>query len=179
MKKSIEEWKTFEVKEWFKKSLIFFSKYHKKFEIYTIYKDLFFKAYQERKRILSHIIESLQEILMSIWVYKENYPHRDRVVETCADILLRLGADFLPIDKDITKDCSIVLDNVSSDFFDKKIFSRFILLGAECYNQKNVELAEEILLNIKINDEYAWDAGYYVYLIESLEYAKKYKNITT
>jgi hypothetical protein len=151
-------------------------------ELYTLYRDLFEYAYSQRRRILDSMIIVFNSILLRSWV-----PEHDVVKgEKASKMMLRLGIEFLDRDLTISERCLKAIDNLAGDMFEPEILSKEILFGAitflkikETKNEKLKDFVDEIADWIRINDQYAWEAGIQTYLRDSIEFAKyeqdKYK----
>lgn len=175
-KERIEKWDVpsvkFATKELFTK-LYKFSEENGFCELYTIFKDLFGYAYSQRKYLLGSMIEIFNLILFGSWVH--NYDIEKG--EKAAKVMLRLGIDFFDEDLAVTNNCFVAIDNLAGDMFEPEILSKEILLGANAFQKmsKNSGLkdfVEQLVDWIRINDQYAWDAGIKTYLRDSILHAE-------
>ena len=175
IKERIEKWDIPSVRFSTKELFLKLYQYARKGELdlYSIYEDLFRYAHSQRKHILGVMIKAFYFILFESWV-----PEYDvEKAETAAEILLRLGLDFLNRDLAITEDCFISIDNLAGDMFEPEILSKEIILGAHVYERKSKNpavknLQEQIVNYIQTNDQYAWDAEIFTYLMDSIKYAE-------
>lgn len=141
-------------------------------DLYVIYSDLFKYAHSQRKHVLGVMIQVFYFILFDSWI-----DYNVEKAEKASEVLLRLGIDFLNEDLAVTNDCLISIDNLAGDMFESEILSKEIILGAHVYEEKSDDPAvedflEQIVERIRINDQYAWDAENYTYLIDSIKYAE-------
>lgn len=175
VKERIERWDIPSVRFSTKETFLRLYKYAEESELnlYSIYEDLFRVAYSQRKHILGVMIQVFYFILFESWV-----PRYDvEKAEKASEVLLRLGLDFLNKDFAITKDCFISIDNLAGDMFEPEILSKEILSGASAFekmteNPKLRGFVEQLVDWVRINDQYAWDAGIKTYLRDSIQYAE-------
>lgn len=145
--------------------------------LYTIFKDLFRFAYYQRKHILGNMIG----VFFRVWLETWTSDYDIEKAEKSCDILLRLGLDFLDKDLSVAKDCLNQIDNAAGDMFEPEILSREIIFGAIVLMEKNENKEMDNFFNkiidyIKWNDKYAWDAEYFSYLLDGLDYAEFIQN---
>jgi len=175
-KERIDKWDVPSVKfatEELFKNLYKFSEKGGMSDLYTIFKDLFARAYSERKHLLGAMIETIGLIMFESWV-----PLNDlEMGEKAAKVMLKLAIDFLNKDLDVARDCSIAIDNLAGDMFEPEILSKEILLASHALEKSLKEpRLQEFVKNlsdwVRINDRYAWDADIHTYLRDSIDYAE-------
>jgi hypothetical protein len=142
-------------------------------DLYIIFKDLFVRAYSERKHLLGAMIETIGLIMFESWVPLDDL----EMGEKAAKVMLELGIDFLDKDLDVVRDCSIAIDNLAGDMFEPEILSKEILLASHAFEKSPKKPGlQDFVKNlsdwIRINDEYAWDADIQTYLRDSIDYAE-------
>jgi hypothetical protein len=140
-------------------------------ELYVIFKDLFGLAYRERKQLLEAMTWTIKKIMMDSWAPEHNVEKAERA----SKLLLRLGVDFFHQDLSVTELCASAIDDLASDMFEPEILSKEILLAAYAYGEtqarsteKELAFVDQLVDSIRVNDEYAWDALYKSYFIDSL-----------
>jgi len=175
VKERIERWDVSSVRFATEELFLKLHKYagENELNLYGIYQDLFKYAYSQRKHILGVMMRVFNFILFKSWVPEYDV---EKGEEACK-VLLRLGLDFINKDLAITKDCFICIDNLAGDMFEPEILSKEIILGAHVYKSKSKNpavrtLQERIVDYIQTNDQYAWDAELFTYLIDSIKYAE-------
>lgn len=143
-------------------------------ELYVIFKDLFGRAYRERKQLLEAMIWTVKRIMMESWAPEHNVEKAERACK----LLLRLGVDFFHQDLSVTELCASAIDDLASDMFEPEILSKEILLAAYAYGEtqersteKELAFVNQLVDWITVNDEYAWDALYKSYFIDSMGFA--------
>ena len=142
-------------------------------EPYRIFKDLFEKAFKERKRLVERMLDSLDIIMFESWI-PDNNPVKG---EAASRLLLRIGLDFLHKDMEVVKRCATAIDNLAGDEFIPEYLSKEILLAAAAYDLMADNTGLRGFLHdleewIRVNDQYAWDDNNYTYLRDSIDYAK-------
>jgi hypothetical protein len=149
-------------------------------ELYDLFKDLFSRAYRERKRLLEAMIWTIKEIMMNSWAPEHNVVKAERA----SKLLLKLGIDFFHTDLSVTELCGSAIDDLASDFFQPEILSKEILLAGYAYEEtrkasteERQSFVEQLIEGIRENDELAWDALYKSYFIDSLGFALAEKEI--
>lgn len=176
IKERIETWDVPSVRFSTKELFLKFYRYAGKrglCELYVMYRDLFKYAYSQRKHILVVMIQALYFILFESQVHEYNVER----AEKASEVLLRLSIDFLNQDLEVTSNCFSCIDNIAGDMFEPEILSKEIILGAYVHKEKSrspvvKDLLNQISENIQVNDQYAWEAEDYTYLIDSLHYAE-------
>jgi len=175
-KEQIDKWDSPSVKFATKELFTKLYKYSEKngfCELYIIFEDLFARAYSQRRRLIGLMIQTFNLLLFSCWVPLYDIEQGEKA----AKVMLRLGIDFLDKHVPISEDCLVAIDNLAGDMFEPEILSKEILLCAHALqkipeNPKLKDFVETYSEWIKINDEYAWEAENFTYLIESMKYAK-------
>jgi len=178
-KERIEKWDVasvkFATKELFD-SLYKFSEAEMSAELYLVFKDLFSYAYSQRKHLIGIMITEIDFIMFESWEDSNN-----ERLEKAAKILLRLGIDFINKDLDITENCAIAIDNISSDMSEPKILAQQILLAACIFerskNSISNELVENMIYNIKQNCRLNNHRGARDYLKDGIKYAVSEKQV--
>lgn len=143
-------------------------------ELYDIFKDLFGRAYRERKQLLESMIWTIKGMMMDSWAPQYNVAKAEKACK----LLLRLGVDFFSTDLSVTELCASAIDDLASDMFEPEILSKEILLAAYTYGKvqkastdKERVFVDQLVEWIRKNDEYAWDASYRSYFIDSIGFA--------
>ena len=142
-------------------------------DLYVIYRDLFKHAYSQRK----HILEVMIQVLYFIPFESRVPEYTVEKAEKASEVLLRLGIDFLNGDLAVVRYCFTSIDGLAGDMFEPEVLSKEIILGAYVYEEKSNDSAVRDFLTriveyIQINDQYAWEAENYTYLIDSIKYAE-------
>lgn len=171
IKEQIEKWNVKNVEHATKELLLGLYKYD--VDLFLVYHDLFKVAYVQRKHLIGKMIEAFSEIVMKTWITDYDITR----IEKCCDVILKLGLEFLDVDLSVSEDCATAIDNFAGDIFEKEVLGRLIILGAAIDMRKSksreiLSLANEVINNIGVDDTYAWDAEYFRYLINSLNYAE-------
>jgi hypothetical protein len=175
VKERIDKWDTasvrFATRELFTK-LYKFSEANGLSDLYPLFKDLFVRAYSERKQLLGEMIESFRIIMFEAWVPLDDIERGEKA----AGVMVRLGIDFLEKDIEIAQSCAIAIDNLAGDMFEPEILSKEILLAAHVVEKARQKpelqsFANDLTEYIRINDTYAWDAEIETYLRDSIAYA--------
>jgi hypothetical protein len=175
VKERIDKWDTASVKFATKELFVRLYRFSDKNgfrDLYPIFKDLFARAYSERKQLLGEMVDSFSMMMFESWVPLDDVERG----EQAAKVMVKLAMDFLDKDVNIAQGCAIAIDNLAGDMFEPEILSKEILLAAHAFDkaQKNPELqgfVDDLSSNIRINDTYAWDADIESYLIDSISYA--------
>ncbi len=147
-------------------------------DLYSIFKDLFARAYSERRHLLGAMLQTFDLIMFESWVPLDDVERGEKA----AKIMLKLAVDFLDKDLVVAQDCSIAIDNLAEDMFEPEILSKEILLASHVFEKslkepRLQEFVENLSDWIKVNDEYAWDADIKTYLRNSIDYAEwEHKN---
>lgn len=143
-------------------------------ELYDMFRDLFGRAYQERKQMLEAMIWTIKRVMMESWAPEHNVAKAERACK----LLLRLGVDFFHKDLSVTELCASAIDDLASDMFEPEVFSKEILLAAYAYreaqedsNEDERAFADQLTDWIRENDKRAWDALYKSYFIDSMGFA--------
>jgi Domain of unknown function (DUF4062) len=180
-KERIDKWDVpsikFATEELFKR-LYKFSEKDGMSDLYLIFKDLFARAYAERRHLLDAMLETFGLIMFESWVPLDDV----EIGEKAAKVMLKLAIDFLDKDLEVVRDCSMTIDDLAGDFFEPEILSKEILLAARAFemsvkDQRLHEFTENLSDWIKVNDQYAWDADIKTYLRDSIDYAQwEHKN---
>jgi hypothetical protein len=183
-KERIDKWDVpsikFATEELFKR-LYKFSEKDGMSDLYLIFKDLFARAYAERRHLLDAMLETFGLIMFESWVPLDDV----EIGEKAAKVMLKLAIDFLDKDLEVVRDCSMTIDDLAGDFFEPEILSKEILLAARVFemsvkDQRLHEFSENLSDWIKVNDQYAWDADIKTYLRDSIDYAQwEHKNYST
>ena len=176
IKERIERWDIPSVRFSTKELFLKFYRYTGKrglCDLYVIYRDLFKYAYSQRKHILGVMIRVFYFIMFESQVQEYNVEK----AEKASDVLLRLGIDFINEDLEVTNSCFTSIDNIAGDMFEPEILSKEIILGAHVHEQKSHDPVVKDFLNqiaeyIQVNDQYAWEAENFSYLIDSIKYAE-------
>jgi hypothetical protein len=141
-------------------------------ELYPIFKDLFARAYSQRRQLLEEMVDSFDTIMFRSWVPLSDIERGEKG----AKVMVKLAMDFLEKDVKIAESCAIAIDNLAGDMFEPEILSKEILLAAHAFNkaQGKPELqsfVDDLSSDIRINDTYAWDAEIDTYMRDSIAYA--------
>jgi hypothetical protein len=176
VKERIDKWDVpsvkFATEELFKR-LYKFSEKEGMSDLYPIFKDLFVRAYLERRHLLGAMIQTFDLIMFESWVPLDDVERGEKA----AKVMLKLAIDFLEKDLDVSRDCSIAIDNLAEDLFEPEILSKEILLASHAFEKSLKEPGlQEFVKNlsdwIRVNDQYAWDADIKTYLRDSIDYAE-------
>lgn len=160
--------------EFFVKELIY-NLHTTRLNLFSLISDIVDLGFSSSTRRVPFTIVSTVESIM----FKNCFFDGDvSLAEKCSDILLRIAISNLDRDLDLAKSCFYTLSNIAGDMFVEQIFSRILILGAyiDENNSSSIKLQNlenEILHHIKVNDQYAHDAEFFDYLIQSMIYAKK------
>lgn len=175
VKERIDKWDTasvkFATKELFMK-LYKFSETNGLDDLYSIFKDLFARAYSERSQLLGEMVDSFNVIMLGSWVPLSDVERGEKA----AKIMVKLAMDFLETDVKIAEACVIAIDNLAGDMFEPEILSKEILLAAYAFEKAKEKselqsFVDGLSSDIRINDTYAWDAEIETYLRDSIAYA--------
>jgi len=142
-------------------------------DLYLIFKDLFARAYSERRYLLGAMLQTFGLIMFESWVPLDDVERGEKA----AKVMLKLAIDLLDKDLEVARDCSTAIDDLAGDLFEPEILSKEILLAARVFERSLEEpqfreFVEDLSDWIKVNDEYAWDADIKTYLRDSIDYAE-------
>jgi len=175
VKERIDRWDTASVKFATRELFVRLYKFSDKDgfgDLYPLFKDLFARAYSERRQLLGEMVDSFSMIMFESWVPLDDVERGEKA----AKVMVKLAMDFLDKDVKIAQDCAIAIDNLAGDMFEPEILSKEILLAAHAFDkaQGKPELqsfVDDLSSDIRINDMYAWDAEVETYLTDSIAYA--------